>query len=76
MKPQYMPGRPLEVKLANCSADKARKKLDYSTKVSLRDGLTKMVDYIKEKGAKKFHYHLDLEIINEKTPKTWKDRLF
>lgn len=76
LKPRYMPGRPLEVKLANCSADKARQQLGYNTKVTLRDGLTEMVDHIKGKGPKKFHYHLDLEIINEKTPKTWKDRLF
>lgn len=76
LNPQYVTGRPQEVKLANCSADKARRMLGYETKVNLRDGLAKMVDYIKEKGPKKFHYHLDLEIINEKTPDTWKNRMF
>lgn len=76
LQPVYMPDRPQEVKLANCSADKARQMLGYETKVSLRDGLKAMVDYIKDKGTKKFHYHLDLEIINEKTPKTWKERMF
>ena len=35
-----------------------------------------MIDFIKEKGVKKFRYHLDLEIINSKTPKTWKEKLF
>jgi len=62
--------------LASCSANKARRLFNYSTKVTLREGLQSMIDHIKAKGAKKFRYHLDLEIINEKTPKTWKNRLF
>jgi len=76
LKPQYFPDRPQEVLLANCSADKARKMLGYSTKYPLKKGLQEMIDYIKKRGAKPFKYHLDLEIINEKLPKTWKDRLF
>ncbi|MBT4446748.1 NAD-dependent epimerase/dehydratase family protein [archaeon] len=76
LKPIFMPGRPQEVKLASCSANKARRLFNYSTKVTLREGLQSMIDHIKAKGAKKFRYHLDLEIINEKTPKTWKNRLF
>ena len=35
-----------------------------------------MIDYIRQKGTKKFRYHLDLEIVNDKTPKTWKNRMF
>lgn len=76
LKPIYFPDRPQEVKLANCSAEKARKYLDYKTQTSLRDGLSEMIDYIKNRGPKKFKYHLDLEIVNEMTPKTWKDRVF
>ena len=30
--------------------------------------------YIKERGAKPFNYYLNLEIINEKTPKTWTEK--
>ena len=71
-----MPGRPQEVKLANCSAEKARKLLGYKTKTNLRDGLESMVNYIKDRGTKRFKYHLDLEIVSDKTPRTWKDRLF
>jgi UDP-glucose 4-epimerase len=74
--PIYVPERPQEVKLANCSADKARRKLGYKTKTTLRQGLEKMVDYIKCRGPKPFRYHFDLEIITDKTPATWKDRLF
>ena len=76
LDPIYMQGRPQEVFLANCSADKARRMLDYNPKVSLKDGLQEMIDYIQRRGTKPFKYHLDLEIINDKTPKTWKDRIF
>ena len=76
VNPVYMPDRPQEVRLATCSADKARRLLDYQTKTSLKDGLQHMIDYIRENGTRKFRYHLDLEIINELTPKTWRDRLF
>lgn len=76
LNPVYMPGRPQEVKLATCSADKARRLLGYHTEYTLRQGLEEMVDYIKKRGAKKFRYHLDLEIVNEMTPKTWKNKLF
>lgn len=76
LKPIYMPGRPQEVRLASCSAEKARKLLNYKTTVPLKDGLQSIIDYIKQRGTKKFRYHLDLEIINEKTPKTWSQKLF
>lgn len=76
LKPTYVPERPQEVKLANCSAEKARKLLNYKTEYTLKQGLKEMIDYIKTRGPKKFKYHLDLEIVNEKTPKTWKDKLF
>lgn len=76
LEPIYTTGRPQEVKLATCSADKARRLLNYKTTFTLRQGLSKMIEYIEEKGPKKFTYHLDLEIINEKTPKTWTNRLF
>ena len=76
LNPKYIKGRPQEVLEATCSADKARKLLNYKTKTTLDLGLKKMIDFIKEKGVKKFRYHLDLEIINSKTPKTWKEKLF
>ena len=76
LNPIYANGRPREVKYATCSAEKARRLLGYSTKYSLEQGLSKMIEYIKDKGTKKFRYHLDLEIINEHTPETWKNRLF
>jgi UDP-glucose 4-epimerase len=76
LEPRYMPGRPQEVALANCSADKARKLLGYKTKFTLAEGIRQMIKHIKDRGVKEFKYHLDLEIINEKTPKTWSQKLF
>ena len=62
--------------LANCSADKAKIILNYKKEISLDESLTKIIDYIKTKGKKKFEYSYDLEIINEKTPKTWVEKKF
>ncbi len=75
LKPIYMPGRPQEVKHAGCTADKARQLLDYKTSTSFRTGAAENIEWIKTRGAKPFTYHLELEIINDKTPRTWKDRL-
>lgn len=76
LDPVYMPDRPREVKLATCSAEKARKLLGYQTTTTLRAGLQDMIDYIRARGTKPFTYHLDLEIVSDLTPRTWKDRLF
>lgn len=76
LKPIYLPDRPMEVKLATCSADKARKLLDYKTKYTLEQGLSEMIEYIKNRGVKPFRYHLDIEIINSKTPRSWTEKLF
>ena len=75
LKPIYVPARPQEVKYAGCSADKARTMLGYKTTTSFNDGVAKTVEWIRSRGAKPFAYHLDLEIINDRTPETWKNRL-
>ncbi len=75
LNPIYVPQRPNEVKYATCSSEKARKLLGYSTKVTLEDGIRRMVEERKNKGPVDFDYHYDIEIINDKTPKTWVDRL-
>lgn len=71
----HMPDRPREVKHADCSADKARWLLNYETKTTLQQSIQETVDYIKEKGPKPFDYAYPLEIITDKTPKTWSERL-
>lgn len=76
LKPIYVDPRPKEVAFAHCSADKARDILDYETSVSLDKSIEKIANWILSVGPKKFRYHLDIEIVNELTPKTWKERLF
>ena len=71
LKPIHKSDRPREVKEATCSADKARKLLNYKTQTSLKEGIEKTFEYIKKRGVKPFDYYIDLEIKNELTPSTW-----
>ena len=73
--PIYLKRRPQEVKEALCSSAKARDLLGYRTTRSLDDGLRDIVDYIASAGPRKFRYHMDIEICNAKTPRTWAERL-
>jgi len=75
LDPIYMPGRPQEVKHANCSANLAREILEYKTTTKLEDGLKELIDWIKFMGPRDFDYHLPIEFVTEKTPKTWTERL-
>lgn len=72
---QHVPGPPRQVRVATCSADKARRLLGYEPKVKLEDGLGQMVDWIRARGARPFRYHLDLEIAGVHIPPTWRDRM-
>ena len=76
LDPQFFPSRPQEVLEACCSSNKARKLLNYQTTVSLSSSLDKIIDKIKKKGTKPFEYIYNLEINNELTPKTWKEKIF
>lgn len=71
MKPQYVPDRPLEVKHAWCTVDKAKKMLGYQTTVSFEEGIRAMILWAKTRGPQEFAYNIELEITNKKTPKIW-----
>ena len=71
LSPIYKKDRPREVKHASCTADKARKLLNYKTKTKLKTGISKTYDYIKKRGTKPFNYYIDIEIKNDLTPETW-----
>jgi len=43
---------------------------------TLRTTLADMARWIETRGPKRFRYHIDLEIMNERTPKAWSERLF
>ncbi len=74
LKPIYKKDRPREVKHALCSSDKARKFLNYKTTTSLDEGIKKTFEYIKKRGVRPFDYNIELEIKNELTPETWKNK--
>ncbi len=76
LEPIYVEPRPKEVEFAHCSADKSRELLDYKTTVPLDQSIENIANWIISVGPKKFRYHLDIEIVNEATPKTWKEKLF
>lgn len=71
----HLTDRPQEVRKAFCSSDKARTLLGYRTTRGLEEGLGDIVEYIRRVGPRKFRYHLDIEIRNERTPRTWAERL-
>jgi UDP-glucose 4-epimerase len=71
----YLEGRPQEVRHAVCSSARARQLLNYQTTRSVDQGLCDVVDYIRQVGPRKFRYHLDIEIRNERTPRTWSERM-
>lgn len=68
----HLPERTREVRIATCSADKARRLLGYRTTVSLRDGLRSMIDWIRTHGTRPFRHHLPLEIDSPLVPSTWR----
>ena len=76
LEPTYTGGRPQEVKVALCSSDKARKLLGYQTSTNLENGLTQLVEWIRDRGPKAFEYHLPIEIRNDQLPDTWSKRMF
>lgn len=72
LKPIYKKDRPQEVKEATCSANKARKLLNYKTTTDLYTGIKKTYEYIKKRGSKPFDYSkLNIEIVNSLTPDVW-----
>ncbi len=71
----HLADRPREVKHAVCSSEKARHLLNYRTTRELDDGLRDVVEYIRRVGPRKFRYHLDVEIHNDRTPRTWTERM-
>lgn len=75
LDPIFVTERPREVRYATCSAEKARKILDYRTSVTLRDGLQSIIDWIRLNGTRPFEYHLPIEIDSDLVPDTWRKRM-
>ena len=69
--PIHYPGRPAEVHHANCSGELSRGLFGYKPKTSLQQGIHLMAEWMREVGPKEFDYKLPIEILTDKTPKTW-----
>lgn len=76
LNPIFLADRPQEARFAHCSSEKARRLLDYKPSHSLDEVITAMIASIRKSGPRPFRYHLNLEIQNELTPRTWGERLF
>ncbi len=76
MQPVHLPPRPMEVRDAYCTDDKARRLLGYRTTVSLEEGIGRMIEWAKELGPQEPRYMEEgLELTTEQTPITWTQRL-
>lgn len=73
--PIFMADRPCEVKHATCSSDKIREWYGYRTQRTLSVALDRLIAYIEGRGARPFTYHLPIEYVTAKTPRTWSERL-
>ena len=73
--PIYKPERVNEVKNAICSSILAEKLFGRKSNQDIDGILEKMINYIKNKGVKKFNYNYEIEINNELTPETWSKKL-
>lgn len=76
LDPVYLPNRPREVKVATCSAEKARRILNFESKKSLVDGISELISYIEKRGPREFQYHLPIEIVSDLTPISWTKKMF
>lgn len=72
----YIEARPQEVKDAWVATDKAELLLDYKTNYGTEEVVRDTVNWVRSSEDRDFNYHIELEIINSKTPKTWTQQLF
>ncbi len=71
----FVEARPREVKHAVCSSDKIRRWFKWEQKTGLMDALWSVVKHISNNGTKPFDYRLPIEIVNNRTPKTWTEQM-
>lgn len=74
LTPVYEAPRPGEVKHAYCTVRKSEDLLDYKTRHTLKQGLSKMVEWAKTLGPQEPTYKLPLEI-TKRAPRVWVDQL-
>lgn len=72
---EHIVDRPLEVKHAFCTNERAKKILGYETRTTIDEGLASMVDWAMKlqqtSGIADPKYLDELELVSESTPSTW-----
>jgi UDP-glucose 4-epimerase len=71
LKPNFLPARPQEVKIAISDHALCKKYLDYKESVSLEEGLIRTWEWVKKQGYKKPEY-TKIEIDSPLLPKNWR----
>jgi len=75
-EPTYVPDRPLEVKNAYCSHERAVEVLGFSNRMALQEGVDRMVRWAQEFGPQEPAYLSEqLEVGHDRAPVTWRERL-
>ena len=74
-EPIYKPERVNEIKNAICSSALAEDLFRNKSNENIEKILSKMIEFIKIKGTKKFNYNYEIEINNNLTPDTWSKKL-
>jgi UDP-glucose 4-epimerase len=75
LRPQYLPPRPMEVREAFCSCEKAKAVLGFRSSVILQEGVSRMVEWARKKGPQPQRYLDSLEIVSDSVPETWLKKL-
>lgn len=75
LRPRYLPPRPMEVKDAYCTCDKAKRVLGFRSTITLEQGVSSMVEWAKSRGPQQPRYLEKLELISENVPLTWVEKL-
>ena len=75
LKPQYLPPRPMEVREAYCTCEKAKRLLGFRSTITLEEGIARMMAWASKKGPQEPRYLDALEIVSKQVPRTWVDRL-
>ncbi len=73
--PVHMEDRPQEVKYAFSSHKVAEDLLNFKNKTNLKEGILKMIEWVKTIGPQDFKYIQDFDLDHSKLPKTWKNKL-
>jgi len=73
--PEHYRERGCDVVHAHCSSDKARRLFGFEQKEDLDKCFADMALDIRLKGTKPFDYFLPVEIVSDKTPRTWLEKL-